>query len=158
MRLQKGNTLLLSAGFVSFFPQLAFAHAGSRGHVLLLPTQLYIVGGAAVVALTFAAMIFVFRKPLSGQYLISQNSESEVQPNYWLSLLSLLTLLILVWIGFTGNRDPKLNLLPLTVWVIWGIGFTMLTALFGNIWGKISPWLAMQKLISIFSGTRNFEK
>lgn len=152
------STRFLPAAVALIIPQLSFAHAGTRGHVMLLPTQLYIVGGAAVVALTFAAMIFVFRRPLSGQYLISQNSESEVQPNYWLSLLSLLTLLILVWIGFTGNRDPKLNLLPLTVWVIWWIGFTMLTALFGNIWGKISPWLAMQKLISLFFGTRNFEK
>jgi hypothetical protein len=158
MRLQKGNTLLLSAGFVSFFPQLAFAHAGSRGHVLLLPTQLYIVGGAAVVALTFALMIFVVRQPLSGQYQISHNAENEVESNYWLSLLSLLTLLLLVWIGFTGNRDPIQNLLPLTVWVFWWIGFTMLTALFGNLWAVISPWPILQKLVSLFTGAKTGKK
>ena len=103
------------ASFAAFFPQLAFAHASSRGHVLLLPTQLYIVGGAAVIALTFAVMIFVVRKPLSRQSQISKNDENEAEPNYWLSLLSLLTLLLLVWIGFNGNRDPIQNLLPLTV-------------------------------------------
>jgi hypothetical protein len=37
---------------------------------MLLPTQLYIVGGAAVVVLTFVVMIFVVRQPLSGQHQI----------------------------------------------------------------------------------------
>ena len=118
MGLQKGRIFLLSAIFASFFPKLAFAHAGSRGHVLLLPTQLYIAGGATVVALTFAVMVFVVRKPLAVQYQISQNYENEAKPNYWLSFLSLLTLLLLIWIGFTGNPDPIQNLLPLTVWVL----------------------------------------
>ena len=158
MRLQKGSTFLLSAGFASFFPQLAFAHAGSRGHVLLLPTQLYIVGGAAVVAVTFALMIFVVRQPLSGQHQISQNYEKEAEPNYCLSLLSLLTLLLLIWIGFTGNRDPIQNLLPLTVWVFWWIGFTMFTALFGNFWAVISPWPILQKLLQLFTGVQTNKK
>ena len=158
MRLKKGSTLLLSAGFASFFPQLVFAHAGSRGHVLLLPTQLYIVGGAAVVALTFAVMIFVVRQPLSGQYQISQNAEKEAEPNYCLSLLSLLTLLLLIWIGFTGNRDPIQNLLPLSVWVFWWIGFTMFTALFGNFWAVISPWPILQKLVQLFTGVQTNNK
>ena len=163
MGLQKGSIFLLSAIFASFFPKLAFAHAGSRGHVLLLPTQLYIAGGAAVVALTFAVMVFVVRKPLAVQYQISQNYENEAKPNYWLSFLSLLTLLLLIWIGFTGNPDPIQNLLPLTVWVFWWIGFTMLTALFGNYWAVISPWPILQKLVSLIIGVqtgrkRSFEK
>ena len=83
------STRFLPAAVALIIPQLSFAHAGTRGHVMLLPTQFYIIGGAAVVALTFAAMIFMVRRPLSGKYLNLQNSESEVQPNYWLSLLSL---------------------------------------------------------------------
>ena len=158
MRLKKGHSLLLFASFAAFFPQLAFAHASSRGHVLLLPTQLYIVGGAAVIALTFAVMIFVVRKPLSRQSQISKNDENKAEPNYWLSLLSLLTLLLLVWIGFTGNRDPIQNLLPLTVWVFWWIGFTMFTALFGNVWAVISPWLILQKLITLFTALQTDKK
>ena len=48
---------ILLSGFIFILPELAFAHAGQRGHVMLLPTNLYIVGGAAVVALTFIFMI-----------------------------------------------------------------------------------------------------
>ena len=151
MRLQKGSILLLSAIIASFFPQLVFAHAGSRGHVLLLPTQLYIQGGAAVVVLTFVVMIFVVRKPFFGQHQILESSEIEIEPNVWLSLLSMLILILLIWIGFTGNRDPITNLLPLTIWVFWWIGFTMLTALFGNFWAIISPWNVLHKMVGYFS-------
>jgi len=158
MRLQKVSKFLLSAIFSSFFSQLAFAHASSRGHVMLLPTQLYIVGGAAVVVLTFAVMIFVVRQPLSGQHQILENAEDEAGPNYWLSLLSLVIILLLIWIGFNGNRDPMQNLLPLTVWVFWWIGFTMLTALFGNFWAVISPWSILDKLVILCIGVKTGKK
>ena len=52
---------ILLSGFIFILPELAFAHAGQRGHVMLLPTNLYIGGGAAVVALTFIFMIIVIR-------------------------------------------------------------------------------------------------
>ncbi|HBL55090.1 MAG TPA: hypothetical protein EYO60_05855 [Candidatus Lambdaproteobacteria bacterium] len=158
MRLQQVSKYFLPIVFALIIPKLSFAHAGYRGHVLLLPTQLYIIGGAAVVTLTFVAMIFVFRKPISGQYLISKNSEIDIKPNYWMSFFSLQTLLLLVLLGFTGNRDPLRNLLPLTVWVIWWTGFTLLTAMFGNLWEKISPWYALQKLVFLFAGKRVDEK
>jgi len=44
------------------------------------------------------------------------------------------------------------NLLPLTTWIVWWIGLTMATALFGNFWNIISPWPALGKLISFFPG------
>jgi len=59
------STRFLPAAVALIIPQLSLAHAGTRGHVMLLPKQLYILGGAAVVALTFAAVIFMVRSPLS---------------------------------------------------------------------------------------------
>ncbi len=41
----------------------ALAHSGARAFILLLPTQLYIVGGAAVVALSFVVMALI---PVAG--------------------------------------------------------------------------------------------
>ena len=43
---------------VSLVPSAAFAHASDRGHVLLLPTGHYIIGGAAAVALSFLVLVF----------------------------------------------------------------------------------------------------
>ena len=158
MMIQKCGKYLMLIGGGTVIPQLAFAHAGHRGYVMLLPTELFMVGGAVVVALTFAAMIFVTRKSTSGKFLISETSDIEIQPKFWASLLSLLMLLLLVWIGFTGNRDPMKNLLTMTVWVYWWIGLTMATAAFGNIWGIVSPWPALLKLLSKFQKISVFTK
>jgi len=95
MRLQQVSKYFLPIVFALIIPKLSFAHAGYRGHVLLLPTQLYIIGGAAVVTLTFVAMIFVFRKPISGQYLISKNSEIDIKPNYWMSFFFIADIVVI---------------------------------------------------------------
>ncbi len=141
--------MLLLAGFVFIIaPEFAFAHAAQRGHVLLLPTQLYIAGGAVVVALTFIFMVIVAGKSVIGKNINLNPPEVQDKPVILLNVLSLIAMIILVWIGFKGSRDPLSNLLPLTIWVVWWIGLTMATVIFGNIWHYISPWPAMEKLIS----------
>ena len=138
--------------FIFILPEFAFAHAGQRGHVMLLPTDLYIGGGAAVVALTFIFMIIVAGKSNIGKNIKFNQSEDQIKTVSWLSFLSLTAMFILIWIGFKGNSDPMQNLLPLTTWIVWWIGLTMGTALFGNFWNFISPWPAMGKVISFFPG------
>ena len=146
---KKACKLLLLAGFVFIIaPEFAFAHAAQRGHVLLLPTQLYIAGGAVVVALTFIFMVIVAGKSVIGKNINLNPPEVQDKPVILLNVLSLIAMIILVWIGFKGSRDPLSNLLPLTIWVVWWIGLTMATVIFGNIWHYISPWPAMEKLIS----------
>ena len=136
------------SAFISIFPEFAFAHAGQRGHVMLLPTDLYIAGGAAVVALTFIFMIVVTAKSDIGKNIKLNPPETQINSVSSLSFLSLAAIFILIWIGFKGNSDPLQNLLPLTTWIVWWIGLTMATALFGNFWDFISPWPALGKLIS----------
>ena len=143
---------ILLSGFIFILPELAFAHAGQRGHVMLLPTNLYIVGGASVVALTFIFMIIVAGKSAIGKNIKLNQPEVQIKPVSWLSFLSLTAMFILILIGFKGNSDPMQNLLPLTTWVVWWIGLTMATAIFGNLWNFISPWPALGKLISFFPG------
>ena len=140
------------SAFIFILPEFAFAHAGQRGHVMLLPTDLYIGGGAAVVAFTFIFMIIVIGKSDIGKKIKLNQPEAQIKTVSWLSFLSLTAMFILIWIGFKGNSDPMQNLLPLTTWIVWWIGLTMATALFGNFWNIISPWPALGKLISFFPG------
>ena len=43
----------MSLGGLFWIPEIAFAHAGRRGFVMLLPTDFFITGGGVVVAMTF---------------------------------------------------------------------------------------------------------
>ncbi|MGB8669773.1 MAG: hypothetical protein WCD29_08375, partial [Pseudolabrys sp.] len=51
-----------------------------------------------------------------------------------------LALTLLVAAGLFGNPATFKNITPVTVWVIWWVGFGFLTAFVGNIWPLINPW------------------
>ena len=145
--------LLLAA--LALAVQPALAHTSERGFVMLLPTGLYILGGALAVALSFVVMWAVpsrafdaltrFRRPLAG---IGDG------PGVWPSAVSLALLVLLVHAGFTGTRDPLANPLPPFVWSLWWVGFTFVVALLGDLWGPLNPWRALHRLAVVLTRLR----
>lgn len=132
-------TLLLA----SVFPAEALAHASERGHVLLLPTGHYLVGGAIAVAVSFLVLLAVPPRPLAK--LAAWRLPLLTVPaalRFWTSLVAFLVLLVLVAAGLFGSRDPLSNPLPLMVWTVVWIGLTLFQGLFGNLWAFIDPWYA----------------
>ena len=59
---------------------------------------------------------------------------------------------MIVFSGLFGNQSPLRNIAPVTVWVIWWVGFVYLTALIGNTWSIVNPWS------SIFQGVEKLFK
>lgn len=145
---QKCFKNLIIVGFGILIPQLVLAHAGHRGFVMLLPTDLFMMGGGVVVVFTFVSMVFVTRETDIEKFSIPKIHNDEISPKLWVSSLTLFTLVLLVWIGFTGNRDPMKNLLPMTFWVFFWIGMTVVSAIFGNIWSFVSPWTVIERIIA----------
>ena len=142
---QKCFKNLIIVGFWILIPQLVLAHAGHRGFVMLLPTDLFMMGGGVVVLFTFVSMVFVTRETDIEKFSIPKIHKDEISPKLWVSSLTLFTLVLLVWIGFTGNRDPMKNLLPMAFWVFFWIGMTVVSAIFGNIWSIVSPWTVIER-------------
>jgi len=52
-----------------------------------------------------------------------------------IATLSLVVLVIVA--GFIGDETPTRNLAPITVWVIWWVGFAYLSALIGDVWAAV---------------------
>jgi hypothetical protein len=144
---------LVAGGAAAGFASAAFAHTSERAFVLLLPTGLYILGGALAVALSFAVMALLpsrffsrlaeFRLPLA-----NVRQCTHPAPN----ALALLLLAALVLAGYGASRDPLDNPLPLVVWTLWWVGLTFLTALAGNLWELLNPWRAAYRLAIAFPG------
>ena len=131
-------------------PASALAHATERGIILLLPTDLYIGGGAAVVALTFALMAAV---PAAGLRAL-ERARRVLGPAPDRAPLApgaamLVVVAALVAAGYWGNRDPLSNQLPLMLWTIWWVALTFLHAIFGNLWAFCHPWLALHRLLTV---------
>ena len=130
-------------------PAPALAHATERGIILLPPTGLYIGGGAAAVALTFALMAAV---PAAGLDALKRArfalgsipARNPVAP----SAAMLVVVAALVATGWWGSRDPLSNPLPLMLWTVWWVALTFLHAIFGNLWAVLHPWLALHRLLT----------
>jgi hypothetical protein len=142
-----------AAGAAAAWPDLASAHVGGGAYILLLPTHLYVAGGAIVVAASFALIALAPPGLFSRLEALSVRWRAPARP--WgeavstaASLLALAAIVLLVAAGLLGSRDPLTNPLPLFVWAVWWIGFTYLHAAFGDVWAHVNPWIGLYRLLT----------
>lgn len=125
----------------------AAAHAGEGAEILLLPTELYIIGGALAVLVSFCVLALFHRKRAmadgAGDFPAHALPRGIVR---MVSLLSLVFLIILITAGFAGRPNPLSNPLPLTVWTLWWMGFTLAVVVIGNVWSIVNPWIGLYDL------------
>jgi hypothetical protein len=133
---------------LALLPASAWAHAGERGVILLLPTGYAIAGGTLAVAASFIILSFI---PDAWVRRFSATSgpvpAAPVGAGLTISTISFLFLAILVAAGFLGTRDPLENPLPLVVWTLWWGGLTIAQAALGNLWTVLNPWIAPARLL-----------
>jgi hypothetical protein len=134
------------ASLIILCPTPALAHAGERGQVLLLPTELYITGGALAVLLSVIVLALGPRKPGHPRTMALALAVPIWLP-IALSTASFVLVVLLGLAGLFGNPDPLSNPLPPALWTLWWVGLTALTVLFGNLWRLLNPWIGPYRLL-----------
>lgn len=139
--IQRAIWAVAAGGGLCLAAEPALAHGGTHGFVMLLPTGYYLIGGAIAVAASFLLLAFMPQRwseatGAARLRLLALRPPSPVPT----SLLATAILAALVVVGFTGSTDPLANPLPLTIWTLWWVGFTLLTAVVGNLWAYVNPW------------------
>src|SRR6056297_2192094 len=135
-----------------FFAGAASAHASEQGFVLLLPTDVYIAAGGATVALTVVLLAVLPRRVAGALFRPLPCATWLPRPHPVSGLLATGVLMWLVWRGVSGPRDPMLNPLSLTVWVVFWIALVSLQGLIGDLWRWINPWSGMAALVARITG------
>jgi hypothetical protein len=126
--------------------RIAATHAGEEAVILLLPTEFYIIGGAAAVLVSFCVLVLFHRtadkarSPAIGHAVPRSTLRG-------ISLLSLALLIFLTVAGLAGKTDPLVNPLPLVVWTLWWMGFTLAVVIAGNLWTVVNPWIGLYDLL-----------
>jgi hypothetical protein len=129
----------------------ANAHAFAQRYDLPLPLWHYLIGAGATVALSFVVAAFFLRSGERGipTLRLAMPMQAAAILEHLLRLLALGAFVLLLTTGFLGEQgDWDSNLLPVTVWVIWWVGITFISALIGNVWPLIDPWRAAGRLIA----------
>ncbi|MEM4417466.1 MAG: hypothetical protein QXD32_05355 [Nitrososphaerota archaeon] len=142
------KALLLAFLLICLIPAVA-AHVSGRGFILLLPTNLFIAGGALVVAASFALMALI---PLKRVVSVADWKKVLVirsgHIGLWVSVASLLVSVFLILAGWYGSRDPLRNPAPMFIWSVWWPGMTIVTALLGNVWAIANPWTGVYNMFA----------
>jgi hypothetical protein len=126
--------------------RIATAHAGEGAVILLLPTELYIIGGAAAVLVSFCVLALFQRDAEKARWPASAHAVPRTTLR-GISLISLALLVVLSIAGFAGKPDPLVNPLPLAVWTLWWMGFTLAVVIAGNLWAIVNPWIGFYDLL-----------
>ena len=140
-------------------PGPAAAHASEQALVMLLPTDVYVASGTAVVALTALLSFVVPARALERLFAVRTVARPVTRPvtrpggdgdrgTAPASALVAAAFLALVVVGVVGPPDPLANLLPLTVWTLWWIGVPTLQAVCGDLWRRANPWSAPLRLLT----------
>jgi hypothetical protein len=141
MRMPRWRFGLAVALLGAFWAAPALAHTSERAFVLLLPTGYYKIAGAIAVGATFLLLAFI-PKGISDRFAEARLRFFTIAPPSPVptSLLAVLLFAGLVATGVLGTRDPLENPLPLTIWTLWWIVFTITSAIVGNLWAYLNPW------------------
>ncbi|WP_246684921.1 hypothetical protein, partial [Mesorhizobium sp. B2-7-1] len=152
---RRRRRLAFALAFLALLPTPAFAHASDRGHVLLLPTGYYLVGGALAVAVSFLVLALLSPAAL-GRFWRRRLSLFTVSdaPRTIVSLISFAGFALLIAAGIFGSRDPLSNPLPLVIWTLLWAGFTLLQGVLGDLWSWLNPWYGPWRVASRVFGLR----
>lgn len=131
-------------------PGSGFACALPPSVILTLPTDLYIAGAGATVAVTALMGAASARLPALHPHLLWDRP--RLIPRDATSYASFLVFVALVFIGIAGIRDPMHNLLTLIFWSGVWVALPLASLLLGNLWRPINPWHAPVRLIRALMG------
>lgn len=140
----------------------AHAHTGGQAFILLLPTHLYIAGGAIVVAASFVLLALVPARVFDGttrlrlRVPVRLPASAGCALSSGASLASLILILVLVAAGAGGSRDPLANPLTMGVWTVWWIGLAYAHAVLGNLWAHVNPWSGFHRIVTMAPGLRRW--
>ena len=141
-----------------FWANSVSAHGFAFRYDLPLPLNLYLIGAGAAVCFSFVVMAYALQtRTIFNSYRVSLSRftpPTNVSRGALIVIrfVSISLLFLIIISGFFGNQNPLKNLAPVTVWVIWWVGFVYITALISNTWPVVNPWSSIFQIVEQLSG------
>ena len=120
----------------------ASAHAFGARYDLPLPLHFYLGAAGLAVAASFAAALVFLRGDRITTFAISITLPIKLTAFVAISLriIGLVILLTLLGAAAFGPPSATENLVTIFVWVVWWVGFLLISALFVAVWPAVDPF------------------
>jgi hypothetical protein len=151
---QKSLTVLVW-NFIFLTSAPASAHSFGELDSLPLPFHLYAWGAAVALVCSFLVVAFVvayskdqtrpWSKDISSSKIIVFARRCHVLP--LLQILSVSTLLLCIATGLFGNKSPYGNFNMTFFWIVFLLGCSYLSAIFGNLYAALNPFMLLCRLL-----------
>jgi hypothetical protein len=131
---------------------MSFAHAFGQRYELPLPLAFFVVGGAAVVFLSF---LLVFRRSVPDQPVPPADAPvalPRLRPVP--AVISLLVFAGLILAGIMGKQEVAENIVPTAFWVVIWIVVPLSCAIVGNWTRSVNPLAILARLADSPTGRR----
>jgi hypothetical protein len=143
-RLTAGLTLLaLLLGAAA--PESSLAHGLVGKQDLPIPRWLFAWAASFVLIVSFVGLATLWATPRLQQI---QERRRFGTPR-WLEVLAgaagVAAFAFLLYAGFAGTQSATENLVPTVVYVLFWVGLPFLSAVFGDVFRAVNPWLAVGK-------------
>lgn len=119
------------------------AHAFGQRYDLPIPLALFVVGGAAVVVVSF---LLIFRRSVDAAGLVAADTVPPAPLRPVRAALSLLVLAFVVTVGLLGHQELAENLDPTLFWVVVWIVVPLSCGLVGDWTRTVNPFAVLARL------------
>jgi hypothetical protein len=143
MRAFNWRAALISSAIIALgYPGAIFAHAFGESYILPVPLWLYAYGSAAALVLSFLVIgslpqPAVLSRDISGRGIVRFFRSRFVVRLVRMIIVFLFLLPIVA--GFIGVNSATLNINMTLFWIIFLLGVTYASAIFGNVWSALDP-------------------
>lgn len=143
-------TALASAAVAVAGPAVASAHGLVGRQDLPIPRWLFAWAAAAVLVISFVALATLWPKPRlehvdpkAGRRLLAVPAlAGEVV----CGAIGVLALVLTVYAGVAGAQNEQVNIAPTMIFVVFWVGFPLISLLLGDVFRAFSPWRAIGRV------------
>jgi hypothetical protein len=158
-RANAGLIAVLAFALTALTPGSAFAHGVQGRADTPIPIEAFFLVAAIVLVGSFVGLTWGWKAPILADYpwraAPAWLSRLVLSPiTVWIArTITLALFLLVISAAAIGSTLLGGNLAPLVVFVVWWIGLVPVSALFGNVWRAVNPWVTIARLLR-FAETR----
>lgn len=146
--------IAVSSASVTLAPHAAAAHAFGARYDLPLPLGIYLAAAGAAVAVSFIGIFLFLRRSASRSIGLDFVAPQWLAGPFRIgaTVLGITILFVVLATGLFGPEDAAQNFSTVFVWVIWWVGFLLLSALVADLWIAVDPFRALFLIVAKLFG------